>query len=951
MEKTKATYFISYTTRSEADKNWAKWIESIVRSRLNADTIMQEYDFRPGDNFRKRMHEALQRADYVLGVLTPTYMTSSNCADEWTNTKHFIPILCADFEPDGLLTSVVYIKLHDKEGEDAVQELIKGLQGTPRPTHELPFPGTGAAMADGSASHNTLNNLPDRNPYFTGRKNELRDLGKALSDHKTAALVGQGGFGKTQIAQEYAYRHWDEYGVIWQFDASSGTQIEAGYREFARVVLGMADAPMQPFDAIRPRIEHWLRAHHDYLFLFDNAEGCEQLGEYLPKGAHRGHALITSRTVVAVPGVHVEPIDVDTFTPGDALAFLRNRVGKGKVDKADGDKLAEALGFLPLALEQAAAYIKQKKYTLPGYMKLLEKHGLDVFAGKSHNPNYEKTVLTTWTITMEQLEPDARELMYMLAHCAPNDIPLQMFVKGHEHLPEALKSALWPEDALGQDALIEKLLRFALVKLKRDAWNRPLLSVHLLMQGVLRRGAGVLERCFAIAYITSRYRFDTKEGFSTFSQTWPHAVEIAEQAEEQWGENTNIQERAAFIYHATGYGLMQQGYYPEALKWHLKNMAIEVKVLGEEHPNTATTYNNIALVYDAQGNYPEAMKWHQKALVIREKVQGKEHPDTAATYHNMAGVYQIQGDYPAALAWYHKALAIREKTWGKERPETATTYNNMALVCQAQGDFPAALSWNQKALIIREKVLGKEHPDTATTYDNMAVVCRALGNHSKALKWHRKALAICEKVLGKEHPDTAAIYNNMAGAYKAQGDYPEALKWYQKALAIREKVLGLEHPSTATTYNNMAGGYHAQGNYPAALKWYQKALVIYENVFGKEHPSMATMYNNLAGVYADQSNYPAALAWHLKALVIREKVLGKEHPNTALTYNNIAEVYMAQNKPAVAAPLFKKAMYIFARKLGINHQYTQYALKTAYVAHAAAQIATPFEEWLAQPEP
>ncbi|MDR0898071.1 MAG: tetratricopeptide repeat protein [Oscillospiraceae bacterium] len=783
----KKTYFVSYTG---CDEEYAVQIESIVRVRLGATTIMQKYDFRPGQNFRQQMDTALKEADYVLGVLTQAYMTSSNCKDEWTNAErdHFIPVLCEDFQPDGLLTSIAYIKLYDKEGEAAVEELRQGLQGIPRPDHEIPFKGKGAAKADEAASHDTLTNLPGQNPYFTGRKKELLDVSKALAAHQTAALVGQGGFGKTQIAQEYAYQHWDEYGVIWKFDASSGTQIEAGYREFARVVLDMPDAPMQSFDAIRPRVDHWLRSHHDYLFLFDNAEGYENLGEYLPRHTPRGHALITSREVVAVQGVHVESVDVDIFKPGDALTFLRNRIGKGiKVDKADGDKLAEALGFLPLALEQAAAYIRQKKYTLPGYMTLLEDKGLEVFAGRSPNPNYEKTVLTTWTITMEQLEPDARELMYMLAHCAPNDIPLHMFAKGHEYLPEALKAALWPEDALKQDVLIEKLQRFALVKLKRDAWNRPLLSVHLLMQGVLRRPNGenveILARCLMVALVASWYKFDTKENFTAFSQAWKHVTQIAAQAEKQWAEDEDVHKVVASIYHGVGHGLQHKGDYSAALEWHKKALAIREKILGMEHCDTAITYGNLALVSHAQGDYSAALEWNQKALAIFEKIFGKEHRNTAIAYNNLAMVYHALGDYSRAMELYQKALAINEKVLEKEHPDAASVYGNIAMAHHAQGDYSEALKWVQKTLAIR-KVLGEEHPSIALTYNNTGGIYCAQENYLEALKWHQNALVISERVLGSEHPFTATMYYNTARIYMKLDKFLDAAPLLKNAYQI-----------------------------------------------------------------------------------------------------------------------------------------------------------------------
>jgi len=363
--------------------------------------------------------------------------------------------------------------------------------------------------------------------------------------------------------------------------------------------------------------------------------------------------------------------------------------------------------------------------------------------------------------------------------------------------------------------------------------------------------------------------------------------------------------------------------YDEALEWYQKALEISEKVLGKEHPSTATTYNNIAGVYSRQGDYPKALEWYQKALEIHEKVLGKEHPSTATTYNNIAEVYYSQGDYPKALEWCHKALEIHEKVLGKEHPDTATIYNNIAGVYDSQGDYPKALEWYQKALEIREKVLSKEHPDTATTYNSIAgVYDDSQGDYPKALEWYQKALEINEKVFGKEHPSTATTYNNIAGVYSRQGDYPKALEWYQKALEIREKVLGKEHPDTATTYNNIAGVYYSQGDYPKALEWCQKALEIHEKVLGKEHPDTATIYNNIAGVYDSQGDYPKALEWYQKALEIREKVLSKEHPDTTTTYNSIAGVYSRQGDYPKALEWYQKALEIRENVLGNEHPST-----------------------------
>ena len=101
---------------------------------------------------------------------------------------------------------------------------------------------------------------------------------------------------------------------------------------------------------------------------------------------------------------------------------------------------------------------------------------------------------------------------------------------------------------------------------------------------------------------------------------------------------------------------------------------------------------------------------------------GKEHPDTATTYNNIAFVYYNQGEYAKALEWLEKALDIVEKAFGKEHPDTATTYNNTAFVYYNQGEYAKALEWNEKALAIFEKVLGEEHASTKMVRRNIKVL-------------------------------------------------------------------------------------------------------------------------------------------------------------------------------------------------------------------------------------
>ena len=369
-------------------------------------------------------------------------------------------------------------------------------------------------------------------------------------------------------------------------------------------------------------------------------------------------------------------------------------------------------------------------------------------------------------------------------------------------------------------------------------------------------------------------------------------------------------------YTATAYGNIGAIYdkmsnYSKALEFYMKALNISEEKLGKDHPNTTIIYNSIGSAYRNIGNYPRALDFYTKALKTREKILGKDHPDTASSYNNIGSVYDNMGDYPKALEFYTKALDIQEKVLGKDHPKTAISYNNIGSVYSDMGDYPKALEFLTKTLNIDEKVFGKDHPDTATSYNNIGLVYDNMGDYSKTLEFLTKALNIREKALDKDHPDTAVSYNNIGSVYSDMGDYSKALEFYTKALDIEEKVLGKDHPKTASSYNNIGLVYNSMSDYSKALEFFTKALNIAEKVFGKDHPNTANSYNSIGGIYHSIGDYPKALEFCIKAKNIREKVLGKYHPDTASIYNNIGYVYNEIGDYNKAYDYSKKAYYIF----------------------------------------
>jgi len=240
-----------------------------------------------------------------------------------------------------------------------------------------------------------------------------------------------------------------------------------------------------------------------------------------------------------------------------------------------------------------------------------------------------------------------------------------------------------------------------------------------------------------------------------------------------------------------------------------KEKLVEIKRLEKKLENSTTDelkshiLTNMGFLYQELANYKKAEPLYLKALAIDEKVLGEEHPSTAATYNNLAGLYKSMGEYTKAEPLYLKALAICEKVLGEEHPSTAATYNNLAELYNSMGEYTKAEPLYLKALAICEKVLGEEHPSTASTYNNLAGLYNSMGEYTKAEPLYLKALAIDEKVLGEEHPSTAITYNNLALLYHSIGDFQKAYAYMKKAVDVREKVLPEEHPHLLTSKESL----------------------------------------------------------------------------------------------------------------------------------------------------
>ncbi len=296
--------------------------------------------------------------------------------------------------------------------------------------------------------------------------------------------------------------------------------------------------------------------------------------------------------------------------------------------------------------------------------------------------------------------------------------------------------------------------------------------------------------------------------------------------------------------------LKMTGYPALLLAWqpHLRAVTEVAQARGDGRG--AQLCNVLAMHLWQVGDYIGARSYCERALAIREKVLGEEHPDTALSLNNLGHLLHLLDELTGARSYLERAVVIAEKTLGEEHPLTAQYLNNLGYLLQVQGDLARARLYHERALAIREKVLGEDHPDTAQSLSNLGYLHYVQKDWAGTRPYLERALTIRQKVLGKDHPDTVFILQNLGELRYAQGDLVEAQETFEQVLAIRRELLGKEHPDTARTLSYLGAVRQDQGNLIEARGYYEQALKIYEARLGVEHAKTRQVREKLATLKA-----------------------------------------------------------------------------------------------------
>jgi tetratricopeptide (TPR) repeat protein len=656
-----------------------------------------------------------------------------------------------------------------------------------------------------------VSNLPARNRVFTGRSELLARLNQQLSasisgavavtslpmdspaataapdaDASPQVLHGLGGVGKTELALEYAHRHQGDYAIRWWVAAEQPAAIPAHLVGLARR-LGIPEQSDQS-ETVAVLLDE-LGRRGGWLLVFDNAEDPHNLRPYWPSTDHGGHLLVTSRNPNWQP--LAAPIPVDVLPRRDAIAFLQRRAG---LDEPNADRLAQALGDLPLALEQAAAYLEQTHTPPDEYLELLATRTRELFAlGRAATS--EQTIATIWAVSLQRVHseaPAAEELLRLCAFLAADDIPRATLYDHPDVLPEPLATAV--RDQLAFHQALAALGRFSLATVTDDA-----ISVHRLVQAVIRHQLSSDEQeqwaRVAVALVLAAFPNEPWDvnAWPTAARLLPHALAAGEHEERLL---VDLQAAAAVLGLAAMY-LWGRAEHILAVRLLERALTICEAHLDPAHLTTAQSLNDLAVVLHAHGDLDRARTLQERALAIREARLGADHPDTAQSLNNLALVLRDQGDLDAARVLFERALAIREARLGSDHPTTAHSLTNLGVVRRDQGDLSRARALHERALAIFEARLGADHPTTGESLSYLAMVVARQGDLERARTLLERALTIFEARLGPDHPDTAWSLHELAVVLHNQGDLAHARALHERVLATYRTRFGPDHPDTA----------------------------------------------------------------------------------------------------------------------------------------------------------
>ncbi|KAJ3523319.1 hypothetical protein NM208_g12500 [Fusarium decemcellulare] len=803
----------------------------------------------------------------------------------------------------------------------------------------------------------------EHDPDFVDRT----DIMAWLQDQYTGpnsrmAFVGMGGFGKSQLAIQFAYHIREtspETSVFW-VHASSESRFKEAYRSIANILrIPRRD---DPGIDILTLVRDWLQSDEvgPWLMILDNADDVNLfyaapdeassgsrpqrsqrlLAPFLPK-RHNGTMLVTSRSLSAagkLTGNHKAIRKISAMDKVQAMQLLKNKMEDG-FDQSIATDLLHALDYIPLAITQAAAYINYRapRVSLRRYLDDLRRSDrkkgslLNSDAGDlRRDETVANSVVTTWQVTFEQIrreKPSAADLLSFMSYFNSQGIP--QFVL-YEYQDEIKDDELSDDDTSGDEANdqfeddLNILCSYSLVSATA---TENIFEMHPLVQFCTKvwlsrlHDASRWKRSFLQA-MSRHFPRGEFENWPTCRMLLPHIEWVVEEEPPE----TDMPDWMELLY-CYGWYLQTTGSYDAAEKYISPVLKWKQGVLGNDHSSTLDVMVDLATVYWEQGRLKEAELMELRIIEGRKKIFGEEHPSTLNAMHNLASTYYDQGRWSEAKELQAQVLEIDLRDRGEEDPGTLKSMDALTNTYRYLRDRDKdEEELRLRTLTISLRVHGEEHPATLTRMCSLGGIYLTRGRYKEAEELLLKAWQIGIKVLGEEHPITLRSMQELAAVCRRQGRYKEAEELQSKTLEIHLRVLGEEHPDTLTSMYDLAWIWRGQGRHEEAEKLQLKTVQIRSRVLGEEHHHTLDAMRELASTYRKQGRYKEAEELLAKVLGAYSRVLGEEHPSTWSSMGDLALTYVHQSRLDEAEELELRVLEGRKKVLGEDHPQTLTAM-------------------------
>ncbi|MET0426841.1 MAG: FxSxx-COOH system tetratricopeptide repeat protein [Actinoplanes sp.] len=800
-------------------------------------------------------------------------------------------------------------------------------------------------------------NVPPRNPVFTGRRDLLEQLETRLRTQNVAAVLpqalhGEGGVGKSQIAIEYAYRHRHEYDVIWWVPSERPAQILASLIELGnRLDLEVGN---EVISAV-PKVRDALRAgtpYGNWLLVFDNAETPETVRDYFPEEG-TGKVLITSRNQQW--SEIAESLEVDVFTRTESARLIQRR--NQSVPDAEADRLADALGDLPLAIEHASAWLHATGMSVDEYLQLIrEKQGqltqLDLA------PGYEMPVAAAANVALDRLaveNPAALQLLQVCSFFAPEPIDRDLFegvrgAMGAPDLDEALKNpsrlnqairdiqkyVLARVDHRGKTLqlhrLVQRVLQDSIPADRRATMEH---GAHILLTGVrlgapddpdqwlryqalashlIASNAWACEDDWARDVVFNLVRFYFYWGDYSSGQSL--AREVVDDWRIRLGD-AHLQTLSAAKF--LGYYWWVLGNFDDAAAIQRQNLQLYLDTVGTDDEGTIDAMNLVAGTMRVAGRFTSARDLDLDAFRTARRVLGEDEPYTLAAAHSLGVSLRLTGEFRVARQLDADTYRRRIAVLGHDHPETLRTLNNLTIDERECGEYIGSRRMVEDNYNRYARLFGVAHQETIKIARNLAVARRRAGDHSGAYKLAEDTMTRYRDQFGPTHHDTIAAALNFAVDLREADDLPRARELAEQTAADYRETLGADHPYTLYGRTNLGIVLRLLGQAEAAEVHDRAAWEGLRSMLTSRHILTLTCGINLASDLAAQGRHQEAYDLDAEILALCREMIGRDHPSTLACSLNFSFDLTALGRVEEGTALFDETVAAYLRVLGAEH--------------------------------